>query len=72
MWDDDVPTLTSEDQQTLEGRVRALYGEFNSEEANTWLVLHRHAHASYLRDGLGELPAGRSCNHLCTVFGILL
>jgi hypothetical protein len=59
MWDDDVPTLTSDDQQALERRVRALYGELNIVEANARLILDRDAHANYLRDGLGELPAGK-------------
>ena len=61
MWEDGVPTITSEDQRALEGKIRDLYKDFVENgiaEDDERLVLARSDHAEYLCGGLGQLPAG--------------
>jgi tryptophanyl-tRNA synthetase len=62
MYDDGVPTITSEDQRNLEQKVRDIYADFLATGINDddeRLLLKSKIHAQYLYGGLGELPAGK-------------
>lgn len=62
MYDDDVCTVTSEDQRKLEEKVRAIYADYLATGINDdddRLCLKSRIHAQYLYGGLGELPAGK-------------
>jgi hypothetical protein len=62
MYDDGVPTITSEDQRKLELKVRDIYADFLATGINDndeRLLLKSKIHAQYLYSGLGELPAGK-------------
>ena len=70
MLDDGVPSISSVDQNDLETKVRALYADFVSTgiaDDDERIKLRRKAHATYLRGGLGELPAGRCCGAVAAV-----
>ncbi len=61
MYDDGVPTVTTEDQRNLEQKVREIYADFLAtgiSDDDERLCLKSRIHAQYLYGGLGELPAG--------------